>query len=69
MTQCGTNPPCAGADPAADASFVRLGREGNSYPLFILEILTVRDATKEETMAGGAIHAGAGVEPSLLRPV
>jgi FKBP-type peptidyl-prolyl cis-trans isomerase SlyD len=37
--------------------------------LFTLEILTVRDATDEETSAGGAIHAGAGVDPSLLRPV
>jgi len=37
--------------------------------LFMLEILTVREATDEETSAGGAIHAGAGVDPSLLRPV
>ena len=37
--------------------------------LFTLEILTVRDATDEETRAGGAIHAGAGVDRSLLRPV
>jgi len=37
--------------------------------LFTLEILTVRDATDEETRAGGAIHAGAGVDPSLLRSV
>ena len=37
--------------------------------VFILEILTVRDATKEETMAGGAIHAGAAIDPSRLRPV
>jgi FKBP-type peptidyl-prolyl cis-trans isomerase SlyD len=37
--------------------------------LFTLEILTVRDATDDETSAGGAIHAGAGVDPSLLRPV
>jgi len=37
--------------------------------VFVLEILTVRDATEEETRAGGAIHAGAGIDPSLLRPV
>ncbi len=37
--------------------------------LFTLEILTVRDATDEETKAGGAIHAGADIDPSLLRPV
>ena len=37
--------------------------------VFTLEILTVRDATDEETRAGGAIDAGANVDPSLLRPV
>jgi len=37
--------------------------------LFTLEILAVRDATDEETRAGGAIHAGAGVDPSLMRAV
>jgi len=37
--------------------------------VFTLEILTVRDASDEETRAGGAIHAGATVDPSLLRPV
>ena len=37
--------------------------------LFTLEILTVRDATDEETRAGGAIQAGAGIDPSRLRPV
>ena len=37
--------------------------------VFMLEILTVRDATDEETRAGGAIHAGAAIDPSLLRPV
>ena len=37
--------------------------------LFTLEILTVRDATDEETKAGGAIHAGADIDPSLLTPV
>ena len=37
--------------------------------VFILDILTVRDATDEETRAGGANHAGADIDPSLLRPV
>ncbi|MDE2628032.1 MAG: hypothetical protein KGL99_12840 [Burkholderiales bacterium] len=37
--------------------------------VFTLEILSVRDATEAETQAGGAIEAGAGVDPSLLRPV
>ncbi len=37
--------------------------------VFTLEILTVRDATAEETRAGGAVDAGARVDPSLLRPV
>jgi len=37
--------------------------------VFALEILTVRDATEEETRAGGAIAAGAGIDPSLMRPV
>ena len=37
--------------------------------VFTLEILTVRDATDEETRAGGAIHAGADIDRSLLRPV
>jgi FKBP-type peptidyl-prolyl cis-trans isomerase SlyD len=37
--------------------------------VFTLEILTVRDATDEETRAGGAINAGADIDPSLLRPV
>jgi len=37
--------------------------------LFTLEILAVRDASAEETRAGGALHAGAGVDPALLRPV
>jgi len=52
----------------------RLTVDGNN-PLcgrevvFTLEILTVRDATNEETRAGGAIHAGADIDPSLLRPV
>ena len=37
--------------------------------VFTLDILTVRDATDEETRAGGAIAAGADIDPSLLRPV
>jgi FKBP-type peptidyl-prolyl cis-trans isomerase SlyD len=37
--------------------------------VFTLEILTVRDATEEETRAGGAIVTGADVDPSLVRPV
>ncbi len=51
----------------------RLTVDGNN-PLcgrevvFTLEILTVRDATDAETRTGGAIHAGAAIDPSLLRP-
>lgn len=37
--------------------------------VFRLEILTVRDATEAEVKAGGAVDAGAGVDPSLLRPL
>ena len=37
--------------------------------VFTLEILTVRDATAEETRAGGAIPAGVKIDPSRLRPV
>jgi FKBP-type peptidyl-prolyl cis-trans isomerase SlyD len=37
--------------------------------VFTLEILTVRDATDEETRAGGAIMAEANVDPSLTRPI
>lgn len=37
--------------------------------VFTLEILTVRDATDEETRAGGAIIAEADIDPSLMRPV
>ncbi len=52
----------------------RLTVDGNN-PLsgrevvFVLEILTVRDATDAEIKAGGAIHAGADIDPSRLRPV
>src|SRR5262245_35705882 len=35
--------------------------------VFTLEILTVRDATDAETRAGGAVHAGAAIDPSRLR--
>ena len=37
--------------------------------VFTLEILTVRDATAEETRAGQAIAPGADIDPSLMRPV
>ena len=52
----------------------RLTVDGNN-PLcgrevvFALEILTVREATDEETRAGGAVHSGADIDPSRLRPV
>ena len=36
--------------------------------IFTLEVLTVRDATDEETQMGGAIAAEPQVDPSLLRP-
>ena len=37
--------------------------------VFTLEILTVREATAEETSAGQAIVAGADVDPSRMRPL
>ncbi len=37
--------------------------------IFTLDILTVREATDEEMKAGGAIGAGADIDPSLMRPV
>lgn len=37
--------------------------------VFTLEILTVHDATEEETRAGGAIVTRAEVDPSRLKPV
>jgi FKBP-type peptidyl-prolyl cis-trans isomerase SlyD len=37
--------------------------------VFTLEILTVRDATDEETRAGGPVPAGVAIDPSRLRPV
>ena len=52
----------------------RLTVDGNNplcgrQVVFTLEILTVRDATEEETGIGGAINAGAAIDPSRLRPV
>ena len=37
--------------------------------VFALEILSVRDATEEETRAGGAVRANADVDATLLKPV
>ena len=37
--------------------------------VFSLKIVTVRDATDEETRAGGAIAAEADIAPSFMRPV
>jgi FKBP-type peptidyl-prolyl cis-trans isomerase SlyD len=37
--------------------------------VFTLEILNVRDATDEETRAGGAIQARPDIDPSRLRPI
>jgi FKBP-type peptidyl-prolyl cis-trans isomerase SlyD len=37
--------------------------------IFTLEILTVRDATGEETRLGQAVIANADVDPSRMRPV
>ena len=37
--------------------------------VFTLEILSVRDATEEETRAGGAIPAALDIDPSRLRAV
>ena len=37
--------------------------------VFTLEILTVRDATDDETRAGGAIVAAADINPSRMRPI
>ncbi len=37
--------------------------------VFTLQILTVRDATDVETRMGGAINAGADIDPLLLKPV
>ena len=37
--------------------------------VFTLEILTVRDATDEETRAGGRSSRSADIDPSLMRPV
>lgn len=37
--------------------------------VFTLEVLGVRDATEEETRAGGAIPARPDIDPARLRPV
>ena len=37
--------------------------------VFTLEVLAVRDATDEETRAGGAIPARPDVDPSRMRPI
>ena len=37
--------------------------------VFTLEILSVRDATTEETRTGQAIMADVGIDPSLMKPV
>ena len=37
--------------------------------VFALQILSVRDATEEETRAGGAVGANADVDATLLKPV
>jgi FKBP-type peptidyl-prolyl cis-trans isomerase SlyD len=37
--------------------------------VFTLEIMTVRDATDQETRAGQAIVPGADIDPSLMKPV
>ena len=37
--------------------------------VFTLEILSVRDASQEETKAGGAIPAAPDIDPSRLQPV
>ncbi len=37
--------------------------------IFTLEVLTVRDATHEETSTGAAAVAGAAIDPSLMRSV
>ena len=37
--------------------------------IFTLEVLTVRDATEEETQAGGAIMPEADIDPSRMKPI
>lgn len=37
--------------------------------VFALEVLTVRDATDEETRTGGAVMAEVNIDPSLMRPI
>ncbi len=36
--------------------------------IFILQILSVRDATEEEVQAGGAVLAEPDIDPTLLKP-
>ena len=37
--------------------------------VFILDVLSVRDATDEEMKAGGALQAPADIDPSRMRPI
>jgi FKBP-type peptidyl-prolyl cis-trans isomerase SlyD len=37
--------------------------------VFRLEVLTVRDATDDETKAGGAVGAAPDIDPARMRPV
>jgi FKBP-type peptidyl-prolyl cis-trans isomerase SlyD len=37
--------------------------------VFRLEVMTVRDATDEETKDGGAVGAAPGIDPSLMKPL
>lgn len=37
--------------------------------VFRLEVLSVRDATREEMKAGGAIGAGPDIDPSMMKPI
>lgn len=37
--------------------------------VFTLEVLDVRDATDEETKAGGTIAGEANIDPSLMKPI
>ena len=39
------------------------------HVVFTLEIVAVRDATEDETRAGGAIVPGADIDPSLMKSV
>ena len=37
--------------------------------IFVLDVVTVRDATEDEVQSGGAMAAGPDVDPSRLRPI